>query len=56
MGLTLTKFATYDEIIKNIKTPEFIFIFYNIGDIHDDYISVIINIKVKNNKIIKKIV
>ena len=54
-GLNLTKFTTYAEIIKNLKTPEFSFIIYDISNINDNYNSVFNNIRVNNNQIIKQI-
>ena len=40
-GLQLTNFANYSEIIKDLKCPEIIFLFYDIGYINDDNDNII---------------
>ena len=52
----ITKYATFSEIITEINNPNFIFIFYDIGNEKDDLFSVVNNIRNYLDKITSQIV
>ena len=54
-GLNTTQFANYSEIIKEIISPEILFIFYDLGDINGNYSKVFNNIRLNKNLIIDQI-